>query len=113
MYSDVEHDLSFEAMGSHVRLLIGEPGDGLAPAATAAERAKEFVVAFDAALSRFRPESELCALNADERERVPARSCSELLSRRALARPSTAAASSTRPWSARSSPPATPPREPG
>lgn len=71
-----EHDLSFDAMGSHVRLLIGEPGAGLAPAATAAERAKEFVVAFDVALSRFRPESELCALNADERECVPA---SELL----------------------------------
>jgi thiamine biosynthesis lipoprotein len=67
-----EHDVSFDAMGSHVRLLIGEPGSGMAPAAAAAERARRFVVEFDAALSRFRPESELCALNDDRRERVPA-----------------------------------------
>ncbi len=67
-----EHDLTFDAMGSHVRLLIGEPGPGLPPAAEAAERAQRFVAEFDAALSRFEPESELCALNADERERVPA-----------------------------------------
>ena len=71
-----EHDLSFEAMGSHVRLLIGEPGPGLPEAAVASERAQKFVAEFEAALSRFRPESELCALNADDRERVPA---SELL----------------------------------
>lgn len=67
-----EHDVSFEAMGSRVRLLIGEPGPGLAPAAEAAERARRFVAEFDAALSRFRPESELCALNSDPRPRVPA-----------------------------------------
>jgi thiamine biosynthesis lipoprotein len=67
-----EHDVSFEAMGSHVRLLIGEPGPGLAPAAEAAERARRFVAEFDAALSRFKPESELCALNSDPRPRVPA-----------------------------------------
>jgi len=71
-----EHDIGFDAMGSHVRLLIGEPGPGLPEAAAAAERAKGFVAEFDAALSRFRPESELCALNADDRKRVPA---SELL----------------------------------
>jgi FAD:protein FMN transferase len=71
-----EHDLTFDAMGSHVRLLIGEPGPGMAPAATAAEQARRFVQEFDATLSRFKPESELCALNADPRERVPA---SELL----------------------------------
>ena len=28
-----EHDVIFDAMGSHVRLLIGEPGPGMAPAA--------------------------------------------------------------------------------
>ena len=67
-----EHDVTFDAMGSHVRLLIGEPGEGLPPAAEAAERAQRFVHEFDAALSRFKPESELCALNGDERERVPA-----------------------------------------
>jgi thiamine biosynthesis lipoprotein len=71
-----EHDVIFDAMGSHVRLLIGEPGPGMAPAAAAAEQARQFVVEFDAALSRFKPDSELCALNADPRERVPA---SELL----------------------------------
>ncbi len=71
-----EHDVIFDAMGSHVRLLIGEPGPGMAPAPAAAERARQFIVEFDATLSRFKPDSELCALNADPRERVPA---SELL----------------------------------
>ena len=82
-----EHDVTFDAMGSHVRLLIGEPGPGMAAAAVAAEQARQFVVAFDAALSRFKPESELCALNEDPRERVPA---SELL--RAAVRAGLAAA---------------------
>ena len=67
-----EHDLQFDAMGSHVRLLIGEPGPGMDPAAEAAERARRFVAEFDARLSRFKPDSELSALNADPRERVPA-----------------------------------------
>lgn len=73
-----EHDLTFDAMGSHVRLLIGEPGPGMPPVAVAAEQGRRFVEDFDAALSRFKPTSELCRLNADERERVPA---SELLRR--------------------------------
>ncbi len=67
-----EHDVSFDAMGSHVRLLIGEPGPEMKPAAAAARQARQFVAEFDAALSRFKPESELSALNADPRERVPA-----------------------------------------
>jgi thiamine biosynthesis lipoprotein len=67
-----EHDITFDAMGSHVRLLIGEPGPEMAPAAEAAERAKAYILDFDAALSRFNPASELCALNADPRRRVPA-----------------------------------------
>ncbi|MFN8216444.1 MAG: FAD:protein FMN transferase [Solirubrobacterales bacterium] len=67
-----EHDITFDAMGSHVRLLVGEPGEGLPSAAEAAARAERFVHEFDAALSRFKPDSELCALNADERHRVPA-----------------------------------------
>ncbi len=71
-----EHDVIFDAMGSHVRLLIGEPGPGMAPAPAAAEAARRLIVEFDAALSRFKPESELCAFNDDPRERVPA---SELL----------------------------------
>ncbi len=59
-------------MGSHLRLLIGEPGAGMVPAAEAAEQARRFVAEFAATLSRFEPRSELCALNADPRERVPA-----------------------------------------
>ncbi|HSC21518.1 MAG TPA: FAD:protein FMN transferase [Solirubrobacterales bacterium] len=73
-----EHDLTFDAMGSHVRMLIGEPGPGMASAAQAAEQGRLFVEEFDAALSRFKPDSELCRLNADPRERVPA---SELMRR--------------------------------
>jgi FAD:protein FMN transferase len=73
-----EHDLTFQAMGSHVRLLVGEPGPGMMPAAAAAGQARRFVEEFDATLSRFKPESELSRLNADERERVPA---SELMRR--------------------------------
>jgi|SRR5690348_5364759 len=73
-----EYDLTFDAMGSHVRLLIGEPGPGMAPAAAAAEQGRRFVEDFDATLSRFKPDSELCHLNADPRERVPT---SELMRR--------------------------------
>jgi len=73
-----EHDLTFDAMGSHVRMLIGEPGPGMAPAAQAAEQGRCFIQQFDAALSRFKSDSELCRLNADPRERVPA---SELMRR--------------------------------
>lgn len=73
-----EHDLTFQAMGSHVRLLVGEPGPGMLPAAAAAEQARRFVEEFDATLSRFKPESELSRLNAEKRERVPA---SELMRR--------------------------------
>ncbi len=72
------HDITFDAMGSHVRLLIGEPGPGMAPAAAAAERARQFVTEFDLALSRFKADSELSALNRDRRECVPA---SDLLRR--------------------------------
>lgn len=67
-----QHDVSFDAMGSHVRLLIGEPGPGMETAEEAAAGASRFVAEFDATLSRFKPDSELCALNADRRERVPA-----------------------------------------
>ena len=73
-----EHDVTFDAMGSHVRFLIGEPGPGMPSAEEAAERARQFVVEFDAALSRFKADSELSRLNADPRDRVPA---SELLRR--------------------------------
>jgi len=67
-----EHDVVFDAMGSHVRLLVGEPGVGMPPAPAAAEAAREYIAEFERALSRFKPESELCALNRDKRETVPA-----------------------------------------
>jgi thiamine biosynthesis lipoprotein len=67
-----EHDVTFDAMGSHVRLLIGEPGAGMDPAPAAAEQARRFIAEFDMALSRFKPDSELSALNLDPREVVPA-----------------------------------------
>jgi thiamine biosynthesis lipoprotein len=67
-----EHDITFDAMGSHVRLVIGEPGPGMEPAEAAAEDARAFVEDFAARLSRFRPDSELSRLNADPRGRVPA-----------------------------------------
>ena len=66
------HDLTFAAMGCEVRLLIGDPLPGSPPAHEAAERGRRFIQRFDAALSRFRDDSELSALNADPREEVPA-----------------------------------------
>lgn len=67
------HDLTFRSMGSDVRLIVHPPLLGTLPApadAAAAERA--FVEDAAARLSRFRPDSELCALNRDAREEVPA-----------------------------------------
>jgi thiamine biosynthesis lipoprotein len=66
------HDLSFDAMGCEVRVLVGEPLPGSPPADDAAEQARRFIGAFEAALSRFRPDSELTALNQDPRAEVPA-----------------------------------------
>jgi thiamine biosynthesis lipoprotein len=66
------HDTTFESMGSDVRLLIGAPRPGSLGVADAAGRERRFVEAFDAALTRFDPASELCALNADPRREVPA-----------------------------------------
>jgi thiamine biosynthesis lipoprotein len=59
-----EHDLTFTCMGTHVRLL-GSDRAGL-------DDARAWLAAFDARMSRFRPDSELCALNADPRPAVPA-----------------------------------------
>ena len=68
-----EYDVSFPAMGSEIRLLIGEPLEpGVPGPEEAAARARQYVEQFDARLSRFRADSELCALNADPREEVPA-----------------------------------------
>lgn len=73
-----ECDATFEAMGCEVRLIIGAPQPGWCSPALAAERAQQFVARFDRTLSRFRPDSELCTLNADPRDVVPA---SDLLRR--------------------------------
>jgi thiamine biosynthesis lipoprotein len=72
------HDVTFDSMGSEVRLMIGDPLPGSPPADYAAAQARGFILAFEAALSRFRDDSELTALNRDPRADVPA---SDLLRR--------------------------------
>jgi thiamine biosynthesis lipoprotein ApbE len=57
-------ELSFPAMGTRVRLL-GAPGAPL-------RAAQDLVEDLEARLTRFDPGSELCRLNADPRESVPA-----------------------------------------
>ena len=59
-----EHELSFHCMGTDVRLLAPDR-DGL-------DDARAWLASFDARLSRFRADSELCALNRDRRSAVPA-----------------------------------------
>lgn len=66
------HDLSFQAMGCEIRVLVGEPLPGSPPAGDAAERARLFIAEFEAALSRFQPDSELTRFNEDPRAEVPA-----------------------------------------
>ncbi len=69
------HDVAFDAMGSEVRIVIDEPGDGASGVpepALAIAAARRYIAAFEQALSRFRPDSELCALNRDPRPEVPA-----------------------------------------
>jgi thiamine biosynthesis lipoprotein len=56
-------------MGGTVRILVEDAGDGDARSLTAAARG--YLLDLDERLSRFRPDSELCALNADPRETVP------------------------------------------
>jgi thiamine biosynthesis lipoprotein len=68
-----ELDYTFQAMGSDIRLLIG---DRLLPGApsplAAADRERAFVREFGARLSRFAPDSDLSALNRDPRSVIPA-----------------------------------------
>ena len=64
--STVEHDIGFAAMGCDVRILVAGRG-----AADALPEARRLVEDFDARLSRFRPTSELCALNVDPSATVP------------------------------------------
>jgi thiamine biosynthesis lipoprotein len=60
-------------MGSEARLLVGPAvgGDELSPPRAAA-LVRDFLVAYEARLSRFRPDSELRALNADPAGQVAA-----------------------------------------
>lgn len=59
-----EVDMSFDAMGTRVRLLIGARVRAeLPPAAEAAAAARETIQRFDRALSRFKVDSELSRLN--------------------------------------------------
>jgi thiamine biosynthesis lipoprotein len=68
-----ELDYTFRAMGSDVRLLIGDP---LLPSCLspleAADRERAFVWNFSDRLSRFRPDSDLSVLNRDPSWSVPA-----------------------------------------
>jgi thiamine biosynthesis lipoprotein len=67
------HDVEFFSMGSHVRLLADAPG--------VITQVRDFLAAYEARLSRFRPDSELCALNAAPTPEVPV----SALMRRAVA----------------------------
>jgi FAD:protein FMN transferase len=68
-----DHELDFGSMGTRVRVIAGPRLRAAArhPAAQC-ERARAWIEYFDRRLSRFRPDSELSALNADPRESVPA-----------------------------------------
>jgi thiamine biosynthesis lipoprotein len=57
-------DVTFDSMGSQARLIAADEAS--------AAWARAFLERFEAALSRFRPGSELCRLNADPREDAPA-----------------------------------------
>ena len=57
-------DERFTCMGTEMRLLVDEPAH--------ARWARSFLEDFDRRMSRFRADSELCALNRDPRREVPA-----------------------------------------
>ena len=59
-----DHELTFRCMGTDVRLL--------APDRAGLDDARAWLASFDARLSRFRADSELCALNRDRRATVRA-----------------------------------------
>ncbi len=68
-----ELDYTFQAMGSEIRMLIGDRLLRTAPPALeAADREKAYVLDFGRRLSRFIPDSELSALNGDPGRVVPA-----------------------------------------
>ncbi len=59
-----EREQTFACMGTDVRLVCADH--------CRIDDARAWLAAFDARLSRFRPDSELCALNSDPRPAVPA-----------------------------------------
>jgi thiamine biosynthesis lipoprotein len=65
-------DVTFRAMGSEIRLIVGEPGPNGIDPIDAVAGTKAFVEEFEQCLSRFRPDSELCALNSYVGDVVPA-----------------------------------------
>lgn len=68
-----EYEVEFHCMGSDMRLLVGSPIDATLPSPEArACVVRGFLEHFDRRLSRFRHDSELCALNNDPRRVVPA-----------------------------------------
>lgn len=72
LQTDSTADRRLELMGTTIRILVGPVARaGLPSPDAAAERVETFLRGYDQTMSRFRPDSELCALNADPREVVP------------------------------------------
>ena len=66
-------DRAFDLMGTHMRVIIGTPVvKGALPPQEAADAVVALLRNYDRKLSRFREDSELCALNRDPRPVVPA-----------------------------------------
>ena len=64
-------DLSFQAMGTKIRILVGAPATSSEPAPKqAAQKAKESILLFEKTCSRFNYQSELSQLNNDSRQTV-------------------------------------------
>lgn len=71
--TDTGADRRLDLMGTRIRILVGPAARaGMPTPEAAADRVERFLRAYDRALSRFKPNSELCALNADPRATVPA-----------------------------------------
>ncbi len=70
---DIGADRLLQLMGTRIRVLVGPSArPGMPSPDAAAARVERFLHAYDRALSRFKPDSELCALNSDPRSVVPA-----------------------------------------
>ena len=66
-------DVTFRAMGSEIRMIVGPAGPAGVDPIDAVAEAKVFIEEFEQCLSRFRPDSELCALNSYVGDVVPAK----------------------------------------